>query len=216
MPDIGIVPAAAQFFRNEDPVLAAALSHVAGPSLAEQIREAITGGDTAAARIRIEAFRGDSSNQFVDAREGRAANSGPTKCSPDERADSHCRERRDNPSDKSYIDQLRAAADTTQLQNGCRGRCYENHKIGQTLTERHGDNQRYRGGEQQRQFAAVGYGNGRPKQNHRNDRAAPFKSVVKLVEGAQGNSDHDSSQQGPKSSYVEQDSAMVGINVNAT
>lgn len=68
VPDIGIVPTAAQFFQNEDPVLAAALSHVPGPSLAEQIRQAITSGDTAAARIRLEAFRSDSSNQFVDAR----------------------------------------------------------------------------------------------------------------------------------------------------
>jgi hypothetical protein len=67
-PEVAAELSSGEYVRNEDPVLAAALTFAPRPRLSEEIRQAIAAGDTASARERFAAFRADSTHAYVDAR----------------------------------------------------------------------------------------------------------------------------------------------------
>ncbi|HJU67254.1 MAG TPA: hypothetical protein VJ650_03330 [Gemmatimonadaceae bacterium] len=67
-PDVAAGLSFGDYARNEDPVLTMALAFLPRPRLSEEIRQAITAGDTAVARERLAAFREDTTHAYADAR----------------------------------------------------------------------------------------------------------------------------------------------------
>jgi hypothetical protein len=67
-PHVAAQLSSGDYARNDDPVLAAALTFVPRPGLSDEIRQAIAVGDTAAARERLATFRADSTHAYLDAR----------------------------------------------------------------------------------------------------------------------------------------------------
>jgi hypothetical protein len=67
-PEVATELSSGEYARSADPVLNAALAFAPRPRLSEEVRQAITAGDTAAARERLAAFRADSTHAYADAR----------------------------------------------------------------------------------------------------------------------------------------------------
>jgi hypothetical protein len=67
-PDVAAELASGDYARNHDPALASALAFVPRPRLSDEIRQAISAGDTAAARGHLAAFRADTTHAYADAR----------------------------------------------------------------------------------------------------------------------------------------------------